>query len=187
LPLVDFWLFETGILEGSQMGDGFTLSVDGAVKKNGAWDYTSLLGLSAEYQVEDVSKVVAGMVGSGVRVKALINAAHPLPESDHATFHSSDGKFVASIPLEDVLESGILIYQRDGGPLSESKGGPVRLAIPCGENECNNVKSVIRIELNVGKGLDTTYDPDHDNPEIHGHSHDDGHSHDHSHDEGHSH
>jgi len=163
------------------MGEDFTLLVDGAVEKTGTWNYATLLGLPEEYQVRDVSKVVAGMAGRGVRVKALIDAACPASESDHATFHSSDGKFVASIPLEDVLESGILIYQREGSPLPESKGGPVRLAIPCGENECNNVKSVIRVELNIGKGLDTTYDPDHDNPEIHGHSHDNGHHHDHSH------
>ena len=164
-----------------EKGAEFVLSVDGTVEKTGAWDYASLLNLPEEYQVGDVSKIVAGMAGSGVRVKALINAANPLPKSDHATFHSSDGKFVASIPLRDVLDAGILIYQRDGGPLPDSKGGPVRLAIPCGENECNNVKSVVRIELNIGKGLDTTYDPDHDNPEIHGHSHDNGHHHDHSH------
>ena len=164
---------------------GFSLTVDGAVEQAGKWNYQSFLDLPEAFQVADVGKEVAGMAGRGVRVKALLNAARPLPDADHATFHSADGKFVASIPLSEVLDTGILIYQRDGAPLPESKGGPVRLAIPCGENECNNVKSVIRIEMNVGKGLDTTWDPDHDNPEIHGHAHD--HPHSHAHGDGHPH
>ncbi|MFQ5543458.1 MAG: molybdopterin-dependent oxidoreductase [Nitrospiria bacterium] len=164
--------------------DRTTLKIDGAVEKVVEWDYESLLALPEEEQVEDVSKFVAGMLGSGVRVKALVNPANPLSESDHATFHSQDGRFVASVPSKEALEKGILIYKRDGGPLPEKKGGPLRLAMPHGENECANVKSVIRIEMSIGKGLDTTFDPDHDNPEIHGHSHDKGHSHGHDHNHG---
>lgn len=167
-------------------GDGgFVLKVDGAVENAGEWDYESLLNLPQEDQIEDVSKLVAGMAGSGVRVRAILNKAIPISGSDYATFHSQDGKFAASIALSEVVENGILIYKRDGAPLHVSKGGPARLAIPCGENECSNVKGVIRIEMTVGKGKDTTWDPDHDNPEIHGHAHGPGHSHDHDHDHSH--
>ncbi len=169
----------------------FTLEVDGAVQKSIKWGYESLASIPAEYQIEDVSRHVAGMAGSGVQVKALLNAAIPHPNSDHVTFHSQDGKFAASVGLEEILDRAILIYKRDGQPLPESKGGPVRLAIPQGDDECSNVKSVIRIEVTAGKGKDTTYDPFHDIPEIHGHSHeghDHNHSHDHSdHDHGHKH
>ncbi len=164
----------------------FTLQVDGAVQKPVKWGYESLESIPAEYQVEDVSQYVAGMAGSGVQVKALLNAAIPLAASDHVTFHSQDGKFAASVALDEITERGILIYKRDGAPLPEAKGGPVRLAIPQGEDECSNVKSVIRIEVTAGKGVDTTYDPFHDIPEIHGHAHD-GHSHNHSHDHDHGH
>ncbi|MFQ5588809.1 MAG: molybdopterin-dependent oxidoreductase [Nitrospiria bacterium] len=164
----------------------FTLEVDGVVEKTVQWDYESLLNIPEEYQVPDVSQHVAGMVGAGVRVKALLNAAMPLPHSDHVTFHSQDGKFAASVALSDSMDRAILIYQRDGAPLPESKGGPLRLAIPQGDDECSNVKSVIRIEVTSGKGRDTTYDPFHDIPEIHGHSHE-GHSHDHSHSHSHDH
>lgn len=163
----------------------FTLEVTGTVEKPIKWGYESLLNIPNEYQIEDVSKHVAGMAGSGVKVKALLNAAIPLPASDHVTFHSRDGKFSASIPLDEITDRGILIYKRDGGPLPESKGGPVRLAVPQSEDECANVKSVVRIEVTSGKGKDTTYDPFHDIPEIHGHSHEKGHSH--SHDHGHDH
>ncbi len=168
----------------------FTLEVDGAVQKSVKWGYESILNIPSEYQIEDVSQHVAGMSGKGVRVKALLNAAMPLSHSDHVTFHSQDGKFAASVPLDDTMDRAILIYQRDGAPLPESKGGPLRLAIPQGDDECSNVKSVIRVEVTSGKGKDTTYDPFHDIPEIHGHSHDGhdhNHSHDHSHDHGHDH
>ncbi len=164
----------------------FTLEIDGTVEKPIKWDYESLMNIPSEHQIEDVSKVVASMAGSGVRVKALLNAAMPLSHSDHVTFHSQDGKFAASVSLEDTMDRAILIYQRDGQPLPESKGGPLRLAIPQGDDECSNVKSVIRIEVTSGKGKDTTYDPFHDIPEIHGHSHE-GHSHDHGHDHDHDH
>ncbi len=165
--------------------EGFVLKVDGAVENAKKWNYEALAGLPQGDQIEDVSTLVAGMVGSGVRVKAILNEAKPISGSDYATFHSLDGKFAASVSLSEVLENGILIYKRDGGPIPVSKGGPVRLAIPCGENECANVKGVNRIEMTVGKGKDTTWDPDHDNPEIHGHAHGPGHSHDHGHDHNH--
>jgi 2-dehydropantoate 2-reductase len=158
------------------------LKVEGTVIKAREWTYEALLHLPKEDQIDDVSRLVAGMEGSGVRVKAVLNESKPLSKADHVTFHSQDGKFAASIPLHEALESGILIYKRDGGPLSPSKGGPIRLVVPHGENACSNVKSVAKIELTIGKGKDTTTgNPDHDNPAIHGHSHDHGHDHDHHH------
>lgn len=159
------------------------LSVEGIVQKKREWTYEELSGLPREHQVEDVSRLVAGMEGSGVRVKAILKESSPLSKADHVTFHSQDGKFAASVPLREAIEKGILIYKKGGGPLPDSKGGPLRLIVPHGDNACSNVKSVIRIELTAGKGKDTTWDPDHDNPAIHGHSHDHGHEHhDHAHD-----
>ncbi len=170
----------------SEESSGF-LKVDGAVENEETWAYDRLLALPEADQVADVGKLVAGMVGSGVRLKAILNSAKPISGSDYATFHSEDGKFAASLSLADAIEKGILIYQREGLPLPVSKGGPTRLAIPSGDNECANVKGVVRIEVTVGKGLDTTYDPFHDIPEIHGHDHGPGHEHDHSHGHGHDH
>lgn len=156
------------------------LKVEGQVDKKTSWSYEALSQLPKEDQIEDVSRRVAGMEGSGVRVKGIIKASKPAGKADHVTFHSEDGKFAASVPLKEAMENGILIYKRDGGPLSTAKGGPIRLVVPHGDNACSNVKSVNRIELTIGKGKDTTTgDPDHDNPEIHGHSHDHGHDHEH--------
>lgn len=166
------------------------LKVEGSVSKAMEWSYEALSRLPQADQVNDVSRLVAGMAGSGVRVRALLKESNPLPKADHVTFHSQDGKFAASVPLQDAVENGVLIYKRDGGPLAAEKGGPIRLIVPHGDNACSNVKSVIKMELTVGKGKDTTTgDPDHDNPEIHGHSHDHGHdhAHDHAHDHDHDH
>lgn len=171
--------------------DQIILRVDGSVTEEGAWTYEDLAKLPKELQVEDVSKVEPDIPGAGVLVKGLISKAKPASRADHATFHSGDGRFAASIPLQDVVERGILVYKRDGAPLLPGKGGPVRFVIPQGDDACANVKSVNRIEITSGKGKDTTFDPDHDNPEIHGHAHGPGkHSHDHGdhgHDHGHDH
>ena len=165
-------------------GQKSILKVEGNVGKKMEWSYEALSRLPKADQVDDVSRLVSGMAGSGVRVRALLKESNPSPKADHVTFHSLDGKFAASIPLQDAIENGILIYKRDGGPLSDSKGGPIRLIVPHGDNACSNVKSVIKMELTVGRGKDTTTgDPDHDNPEIHGHSHDHPHDHDHDHHE----
>ncbi len=158
------------------------LRVDGSVTEEGTWSYKDLVNLPKELQVEDVSKVEPDIPGTGVLIKGLISKAKPASRADHATFHSNDGRFAASIPLQEVIERGILVYKRDGAPLLPAKGGPVRFVIPHGDDACANVKSVNRIEITTGKGKDTTFDPDHDNPEIHGHTHGPGkHSHDHEH------
>ncbi len=164
------------------------LTVDGNVQKKKEWSYDDLSRLPKEDQIDDVSRHVGGMEGSGVRVRAVLNTSILQGKADHATFHSQDGKFAASLPLREAIEKGILIYKRNGGPLPESKGGPIRLVVPQGDDACSNVKSVFRIEVTVGKGKDTTWDPDHDNPAIHGHSHDHDHDHhDHGHDHAHDH
>lgn len=160
------------------------LRVDGSVSEEGEWTYRDFEKLPKDLQVEDVSRLEPGIAGSGVRVKAVLSKAKPASRADYVTFHSLDGRFAASLPLKEVMEHGILVYQRDNAPLSQTKGGPIRLVVPQGDDACANVKSVHRIEVTVGKGKDTTVDPDHDNPEIHGHAHGPGGKHDHAHDHG---
>ena len=73
-----------------------------------------------------------------------------------------DARRSASVPLDDVKEIGILIYQLESEPLSVDAGGPIRFLIPnsapCKTAEldaCANVKYVDRIELTAGKGRDS--------------------------------
>ena len=49
----------------------------------------------------------------------------------------------------------MLVYEIDGQPLPESKGGPFRLVAPGLGDLCANVKGGARIELTKGPGKDT--------------------------------
>jgi hypothetical protein len=73
------------------------------------------------------------------RVSDLLDAAGPLPGTDHATVHSGDG-YRASIPVDE-LRRGVL----DSG----------RLTVPGGRTLCWNVKDVVRIELTEGSQPDS--------------------------------
>ena len=69
----------------------------------------------------------------------LIGDAHPT--GDHATVHSGDGLFHASIPL-DVLRHGLL--SEDG-----------RLELPSPPTKCWLVKDVRVVEVTVGRQADS--------------------------------
>lgn len=70
----------------------------------------------------------------------LLDAAAPIPEADHATVCSSDGRFTASIPLT-VLRRGEIV---DG-----------RLLVPDPPTRCWLVKDVVRLEVTVGRRPDS--------------------------------
>jgi 2-dehydropantoate 2-reductase len=71
------------------------------------------------------------------------------------TLHSHDGKFSASLTLEQAREFGILLYDVEGEAIPEQKGGPFRLVAPGLGDLCAHVKGVNRIEVTKGAGKDT--------------------------------
>ena len=86
---------------------------------------------------------VARPVSTGARTTAvaeLLDAARPAAGTDHATVHSGDGLYTASIPLDDLRRASIT----DG-----------RLIVPDGWTKCWNVKDVVRIEVTTGKQPDS--------------------------------
>jgi hypothetical protein len=121
------------------------LSVDGLVRTPLKLSYGDLR--RAPGQIEDVGTLAPGRKGSGVRVGEILRIAGPAPSAGRITFHSSDGDFQASIVLSEAEDRGIFIYRFGEGPLPESMGGPVRLVIPGTDDVCNNVKRVIRVEI----------------------------------------
>ena len=131
------------------------LTLDGQVLQTIVVDVEALAKLPAEAQIEDVGKIMPGMRGHGVRVKALLEIPTPMIGADHVTFHSADGKFAATLPVKDAVQTGILIYRDDRRPLSEERGGPFRLITPGLGDLCANVKNVARIEFTTGPGKDT--------------------------------
>lgn len=144
------------------MENPVVLRVDGAVESPADWSLEELRGLPEAHQVEDVTRFHAKRPGDGVALEAILERARPLPEADYLTLHAEKDDFHVSVPLQAVRAEGVVVYRHGDGPLSPQNGGPVRFMIrdpsACHSSElddCANVKYLSRIELTVGKGLDT--------------------------------
>lgn len=99
--------------------------------------------------------MMPGMTGKAVKVKGLLDVPALAIEADHVTFHSLDGKYAATLTLQQAKDFGLLLYELNGEPLPDGKGGPYRLMTPGLGDLCANVKGVGRIEVRVGNGKDT--------------------------------
>ena len=141
------------ITEGDRTGPGI-VRIDGAVVQPVSLDRVAIASLPAEHQL-DISTVMPGTGGKGVRVKGLLDIPALAIGADHVTFHAADGIYSACLTLQQAKEYGVLVYELDGGALPDSKGGPFRLVTPGLGDLCANVKGVARIELTIGTGKDT--------------------------------
>lgn len=118
-------------------------------------DRAALAALPATAQVPDVGALFRGKKGRGVRLAALVAKAGPSAEVRYIDILSTDPAFAISVPLGEVLEDGIVVYEDGGHALSIEKGGPFRLLV-CGHpDECVNVKSLAKLVLSEVKGRDT--------------------------------
>jgi len=142
------------LTEKEKAGPG-TLRIDGAVVQPIVLDREALAKLPAEYQVSDLGAIMPNMKGKAIRIKGLLDVPALAIGADHVTFHSQDGEFAASLTMAQAMEYGVLLYELDGGPVPESRGGPFRLLTPGLGDLCANVKQVARIELTKGPGKDT--------------------------------
>jgi 2-dehydropantoate 2-reductase len=130
------------------------LRIEGAVVQPVSLDRDAIASLPAEQHL-DISMVMPGMQGKGIRLKALLDIPALAVKADHVAVHSGDGKYSACLTLEQAKSFGLLIYELDGAPFPESKGGPFRLVTPGLGDLCANVKGVARIEVTIGTGKDT--------------------------------
>ncbi len=143
------------VITGQDKSGPGVLRIDGAVVQPLSLDAAAFGKLPEEAQVRDLSGVLPGKKGRGVRVKAVLELPAIQPGADHVTFHSQDGQFAAALTLDQAKEFGVLVYELDGEPLSVKKGGPFRLVAPGLGDLCANVKGVNRIEFTKGPGKDT--------------------------------
>jgi 2-dehydropantoate 2-reductase len=141
------------ITEKEQNGPG-RVRIEGAVVQPVSFDRAAIAALPEEHQL-DVSKLMPGMKGRGIRLKGLLDVPALAIEADHVVFHASDGTYSACLMLEQAREHGVLVYELDGAPLPDTKGGPFRLVTPGLGDLCANVKGVARIEITKGPGRDT--------------------------------
>jgi len=141
------------VTERDRTGPG-VVRIEGAVVQPVSLDRAAIASLSAEQQLE-ISTVMPGMQGKGIRLKALLDVPALAIKADHVTIHSEDGNYSACLTLEQAKAFGVLVYELDGAPIPESKGGPFRLITPGLGDLCANVKGVARIEVTIGTGKDT--------------------------------
>lgn len=142
------------ITEKEKTGPG-VVRIDGDVVQPVSLDRAAMQQLPGEHQVEDVSAVMPSMKGRAIKVKGLLEVPALGIQADHVTFHSSDGNYAATLTLQQAKDFGLLLYDLDGDPLPDAKGGPFRLITPGLGDLCANVKGVGRIEVRVGSGKDT--------------------------------
>ncbi len=114
-----------------------------------------LASIGQEFHVLDISILMAGMQGKGIKLAGLLELVTVPHDADHVTFISKDGQYSASLTMDQAREFGILVYQVDGLPLSPSKGGPFRLITPGLGDLCANVKNIGLINITTGSGKDT--------------------------------
>jgi DMSO/TMAO reductase YedYZ molybdopterin-dependent catalytic subunit len=135
------------------------LHISGLVQRPATLSFENLA--TAAGQVPDVSALIPGRKGRGVRLAALLAQVEVRPEARYLILESTDG-FSASVPLEAVDGQGLVVYADAGAPLTERDGGPVRFyiidVVACGiadVDRCANVKHLGRIHLSRNPGNDT--------------------------------
>ena len=141
------------ITEKEPIGAG-RVRIEGAVVQPVSFDRVALAALPAEYQL-DISTVMPGMQGQGIRLKGLLDVPALATDADHVVFDASDGSYSACLTLQQAREHGVLVYELNGAALPDTKGGPFRLVTPGLGDLCANVKGVARIEITKGPGRDT--------------------------------
>ncbi|GKS58135.1 hypothetical protein YTPLAS18_16620 [Nitrospira sp.] len=137
-----------------RVGPGI-IRIDGAVVQPLSLDRQSIAQLPSEYHVPDVSAVMPGMSGRAIRVSGLLEVPALAIQADHVTFHSADGQYAATLTLKQARDYGLLVYEVEGQPLPDARGGPFRLITPGLGDLCANVKAVGRVEVREGSGKDT--------------------------------
>jgi len=141
------------ITEKEQTGSG-RVRIEGAVVQPISFDRAAIAALPVEHQL-DIATVMPGMKGRGIWLKGLLDIPALAIEADHIAFHAADGKYSACLTLQQARDHGVLVYELDGAPLPDTKGGPFRLVTPGLGDLCANVKGVARIEVTKGLGRDT--------------------------------
>jgi DMSO/TMAO reductase YedYZ molybdopterin-dependent catalytic subunit len=138
------------------------LVVDGAVNRTLRLSFSDLAAFTDEDQIAEVETFHPGRKGRAVDLRGLLRLADPRPEACFLTLHAGRDDFHVSIPLAEIRDRGMIVYQHGEAPLRPESGGPFRFLIrdpaSCHSAElddCANVKYLSRIELSVNRGRDT--------------------------------
>jgi DMSO/TMAO reductase YedYZ molybdopterin-dependent catalytic subunit len=138
-----------------------SLVIRGEVSRPTIWQYDTLRQLPDPLQVADVSQLDPRRSGRAIKLRALLELAGVSEQAAFITLHAAADDFHASIPLAEVRDQAVVIYEQGDAPLTAKAGGPFRFLIPdhaaCKTaeiDECANVKFIDTIELSIERGHD---------------------------------
>lgn len=89
--------------------------------------------------------LVRGRRGAAVRLRVLLAAAG-LPEGAKLELVSIDG-FTRELDAVSLMQQGFLHWATDGHPLTPAEGGPLRLYVVGGDDQCDNLKGLSEIRI----------------------------------------
>jgi DMSO/TMAO reductase YedYZ molybdopterin-dependent catalytic subunit len=127
------------------------LTVDGLVESPRVYSFADLLGLPRTDNLVDFHCVegwsIHDVPWNGVHLARLFDQVRPLEGATHVTFHTIDGRYNESLPLDVALEpKTLLAYGIDGNTLPLKHGFPLRIVVPR-LFAYKSAKYVARIEL----------------------------------------
>lgn len=113
----------------------YRLEVTGGVDAPYTLSYDELLAMPRVSVVRNFQCVTGWVVPSvrwtGVRLSDLVLRAGAKAGYDVAQFLSADGTYTDTLSGSEIdLSDVLLAYEIDGAPLSDDRGGPVRLVVP---------------------------------------------------------
>lgn len=156
-----------------------SLRITGLIARELALNYEDFREISPEFLVDDIAAVMPGRDGQAITLLGLLSLCQPSEEAQFLGLHGSLDDFHASIPLDAVLERGLIQYGKDGQELNIQAGGPYRFLIPdhaaCNTDEideCANVKFLDHIEFTAERGFDNRPEDEEEHAALHAKEHD---------------
>ncbi len=92
-----------------------------------------------------LASVIPGRKGHAVRIRLLLQSIGAPPNSQ-VQLRSYDG-FTRAVTAQSLYDGGFIQYASDGHPLDRAGGGPLRLYIVDGPDQCDNVKGLSQIDV----------------------------------------
>jgi DMSO/TMAO reductase YedYZ molybdopterin-dependent catalytic subunit len=151
-----------------QTSEPYKLVIDGMVRKPVQLSYSDLRKLPSVTQVNDFHCVegwtMPRVEWSGFRFRELLNLVEPLGGAEYVTFHSlgetrykphGQAHYVESFKLSSLLDDDqelLMTLGKDGKPLSQDRGAPLRVIAPF-RLAYKSIKFVHRIEFSKKKQL----------------------------------
>ncbi len=112
--------------------------------------FDDLAAMPAEFQVKNVGAYgavakIGGPPLAGVRLMAILQHVRANPEAILVNVRGRSG-FVATLWRREIEPLAIVVFARDGQPLSPELGGPFRLVVPGLRDEARDVWDLAVLE-----------------------------------------